>query len=369
MALNRRDLLAGALAAAPLVASPLVGCAAEADVSFREIAETKNLAFGCAIEPEVMEGDPDFAALVRRQADVLTPENAMKWNALRPTQDRFEFAAGDRVVAMAQAQNAFVHGHCLVWHEAMPDWTEAALDRRTAHSLLLEHIRTVVGHYAGRVHSWDVVNEVVERNDKRPDGLRVSPWLKALGPDYIDQAFHIAIEADPTARLAIADYGLEYDNVDWMVDKRGTMLEVLHGMRVRDVPVHALAIQGHLDATRPPAFGEGLYRFISQVANLGYEIYITELDVNDQMLAGTVAQRDAVVAAQYRAFLDVVLSEPAVKMVNTWGLSDRHTSKSTMFPRADGAEVRPLPFDRELRPKPAAIAIAEALRAAPSLRG
>jgi endo-1,4-beta-xylanase len=365
MALNRRDVLVGAGA---LAAAPLAGRAAEADLSFREIAETKNLAFGCAIEPEVMSGDQDFAALVRRQADVLTPENAMTWNALRPTQDRFEFADGDRVIALAQAQNALVHGHCLVWHEAMPDWTQTAIDRRTAHSLLLEHIRTVVGHYAGRVHSWDVVSGAVERNDKRPDGLRASLWLKALGPDYIDQAFHMTIEADPTARLAIADYGLEYDNVDWMVDKRETMLEVLHGMRVRDVPVHALSIQSHLDGSRPPAFGEGLYRFVSQVANFGYEIYITELDVNDQMLPGTVAQRDAVVAEHYRAFVDVVLREPAVKMVNTWGLSDRHTSKSTMFPRADGAEVRPLPFDRELRPKPAALAIAEVLRAAPALR-
>ena len=366
MALSRRDLLA---AAGALAAIPLVGRAAEADISFREIAETKNLAFGCAVEPDVLDSDRDFAALVRRQADVLTPENAMKWNALRPTRDRFEFAGGDRVVALAQAQNALVHGHCLVWHEAMPDWIQTALDRRTAHALLLEHIRTVVGHYAGKVRSWDVVNEAVERNDKRPDGLRLSPWLKALGPDYIDQAFHIAIEADPGARLSISDYGLEYDNVDWMVEKRQTMLEVLRGLRLRDVPVHALSIQGHLDASRPPAFGEGFYRFLGQVANLGFEIYITELDVNDQTVAGTVAQRDAVVAEHYRAFLKVALLEPAVKMVNTWGLSDRHTSKSTLYPRVDGAEVRPLPFDRALEPKPAAFAIAEALRAAPSLRG
>ena len=366
MALSRRDLLAGAGA---LSAVPLVGHAAEAPFSFREIADTKNLAFGCAIEPEVMDRDPAFAALVRRQAGVLAPENAMKWNALRPSQDRFDFVGGDRVVALAQAQDASVHGHCLVWHEALPDWTQGILDRRTGHALLSEHIRTVVGHYAGRVRSWDVVNEAVERNDRRPDGLRISPWLKALGPDYIDQAFHLAHAADPNARLAFADYGLEYDNVDWMVDKRGTMLEVLRGLRARDVPVHALAIQGHLDASRPPAFGEGLYRFLGQVAHMGYEIYITELDVNDKTLPGTVAQRDAVVADHYHAFLDMALREPAVRMVNTWGLSDRHTSRSTMFPRADGAEVRPLPFDRELRPKPAAFAIAQALRAAPALRG
>lgn len=340
-----------------------MGAAAEA-FAFRALAARRGLLWGAAVEPQIMDGDPAFAALVRRQCAVLTPENAMKWNALRPGPDQFDFAAADRVVALARAQQARVHGHCLVWHEAMPDWLLGDLNAKTGQALLSRHIRAVVGRYAGRVRSWDVVNEAVERNDRRPDGLRASPWLKALGPDYIDEAFHLAHQADRSAKLAFADYGLEYDNVSWMVEKRGTMLQVLSGLLARGVPVHALAIQGHLDASRPMGFGEGLRRFLRQVADLGLEIYITELDVNDQMLAGDVAHRDAVVAANYRAFLDVALREPAVRMVNTWGLSDRHTSRSAMFPRADGAQVRPLPFDQDLQPTPADFAIVSALREA-----
>jgi len=332
--------------------------------ALRALAARRSLLWGAAIEPQVVDGDPAFAALVRRQCAVLTPENAMKWTALRPGPDQFDFSGADRVVALARAQQARVHGHCLVWHEAMPDWLLGELNAKTGQGLLSRHISTVVSRYAGRVRSWDVVNEAVERNDKRPDGLRVSPWLKALGPSYIDQAFHLAHEADRSARLAFADYGLEYDNVSWMVEKRGTMLQVLSGLLARGVPIHALAIQGHLDASRPMGFGEGLRRFLRQAADLGLEIYVTELDVNDQMLAGDVAHRDAVVAANYAAFLDVILREPAVRMVNTWGLSDRHTSRSTLFPRADGAPVRPLPFDQDLQPKAAAFAIVSALREA-----
>ena len=86
--------------------------------------------------------------------------------------------------------------------------------------------------------------------------------------------------------------------------------------------------------------------------------------MNDQTIPGDVAARDGTVARVYGAFLDCVLRESAVTMVNTWGLSDRHTSKQSMFPRADGQAVRPLPFDRDLAPKPAAYAIIEALRTA-----
>ncbi len=332
--------------------------------AFRAMAARRGLLWGAAIEPQVVDADPPFAALVRRQCAVLTPENAMKWTALRPAADQFDFSGADRVVALARAQQARVHGHCLVWHEAMPDWLLGDLNAKTGQALLSRHIHTVVGRYAGRVRSWDVVNEGVERNDHRPDGLRTSPWLKALGPDYIDLAFHLAHGADRSARLAFADYGLEYDNVSWMVEKRGTMLQVLSGLLKRGVPIHALAIQGHLDASRPMGFGDGLRQFLRQVADLGLEIYITELDVNDQMLAGDVAHRDAVVAANYAAFLEVVLREPAVRMVNTWGLSDRHTSRSTLFPRADGAQVRPLPFGEDLQPTAAAFAIVSALRGA-----
>ncbi len=347
--ITRRDVLSGGLALSPGFAAaqgPPIRLAARAAAA--------GVLYGAAVEPESMDQDPAFAALVRRQCALLTPENVMKWDALRPAPGQFDFRRSDRFMAIAEDVGARVHGHCLVWHEATPPWLGAAATPRRAGDLLVEHVRTVVGRYAGRMGSWDVVNEPVERNDRRSDGLRRSVWLEALGPDYLELAFHTAHEADPRARLDLSDYGLEYDDVTWMVEKRGTMLELLSSLRRRGAPIHALALQGHLDGGRPPTFGAPLRRFLGKVADLGLQIYITELDVDDENVPGSIARRDAVTSTCVGRFLDVVRQEPAVVLVNGWGLSDRYTSKAALHPRLDGAPPRPLPFDAALRPKAAA---------------
>lgn len=351
-AATRRTALAAGL-------SLLTGaaCATPAP-GLKTLAARHDLIFGAAVEPQNVESDPAFARLVRDQCGLIVAENALKWSALRPSPDRFEFDAADRVAAIARAQGARLHGHCLVWHEAMPDWLTRDLRPDNAERLMVSHIDAVVRRYAGLALSWDVVNEAVERNDRRPDGLRLSPWFRALGPGYLETAFHAAHTADPAARLVLNDYGLEYDDETWMVEKRGTMLDLLRGLVRRRVPIHALGVQGHLIGHRAPAYGRGLTDFLRAVADIGLEIHVSELDVDDQKVAGSVEARDRIVAEHYARFLETMLHEPAVTRVVTWGLSDRYTSKTFLFPRADGAPVRPLPFDANLAPKPAARALA-----------
>src|SRR5206468_4773240 len=166
---------------------------------------------------EHLARDAAYANLVARHCAVLAPENAMKWDALRPAPGVFDFARGDRVVDFAGRIGAQLHGLVLVWHEALPKWMPASLTPDAAAEALNMHISTVVGRYAGRMRSWDVANEVVERNDQRPDGLRRSLWLEAMGPGYLPAAFRAAHAADPRATLALSDYGLEYDDIGWMV--------------------------------------------------------------------------------------------------------------------------------------------------------
>ena len=75
-----------------------------------------------------------------------------------------------------------VRGHNLCWHRQLPRWFDAVRDEASnARALLTAHIQTVAGRYAGRMHSWDVVNEAVLVSDGRADGLRESPWLKLVG--------------------------------------------------------------------------------------------------------------------------------------------------------------------------------------------
>ena len=97
---------------------------------------------------------------------------------------------------------------------------------------------------------------------------------------------------------------------------------------------------------------------------MGLSLLVTELDVVDRSLSKDTKSRDAAVATVYRDYLAVALAEPAVKMVTTWGLSDRTNWIDRAYPRDDGAHARPLPLDAGYRRKPAWEAIGKAFDAA-----
>jgi len=89
------------------------------------------------------------------------------------------------------------------------------------------------------------------------------------------------------------------------------------------------------------------------------------LSVSNRKLPADIKVRDRIVAAAYEYYLNVVLDEPAVIGVLTWGLSDRYTWLSEFEPRPDGLPVRPLPFDVNFNRKLAWHAIARTFENAP----
>lgn len=363
-ALQTLGASAATVLAAPALAAPAFAQPALPD-SFKALAARKGLFYGCATDTERLTDDAAFAALVEAQCSQMTSENVLKWIYTRPAPGQFDFRRADILYDWCAWRGIRLYGSCLVWHEAMPPWLAPMLNRSNAARLLEEHISTTVGRYRGRIPAWDVAIETLERLDGRPDGLRRSPWLEALGEGYLPLAYQIAHAADPAARLAISDYALEYDDIDWMVLKRGDLLRLIERMKAQGAPIHVLNLQSHLLGDHPPAFGAGLKSFLREAADLGLDIVIGELDVDDQKETTGAAERDRVAADNYRRYLDVVLQEPKVRSVTIWGLSDRYNSKTYVSPRPDHDE-RPLPFDRELRPKPAAFAVAQALAAAPA---
>jgi len=140
---------------------------------------------------------------------------------------------------------------------------------------------------------------------------------------------------------------------------------LLARLKARGVPVQALGLQAHLQAGVKELNQTQLAQFCADVAALGLKIVITELDVRDNRVAGDPALRDEAVASQARAYLDAVLTCPAVMGVLSWGLSDRRSWLNDELPRDDKLVQRPLPLDSELRRKPLWQAIADAFAAAP----
>ena len=324
--------------------------------SLKAHATTANLLYGCAVDMKQLRTDEHYRLLVAEQSSILVPENAMKWDALRPTPELFDFADADFLVDFAEKSSIKLRGHCLVWHEALPKWFDGVVYRGNARQILTEHINTVAGRYAGRLHSWDVLNEAVDLKDQRADGLRVTPWLDMLGPEYIELAYKTARASDPNALLTYNDYGLEMDDTA-SEQKRMAVLVLLRRLKARDVPIDALGIQSHLTAEPlkgAPREYKGLRGFISEVRGMGLQVFLTEMDVSDRNLQGDDLERSHAVAQTYHNYLTVALNDPGVKAMLTWGISNRHTwlNSDKRFLRGDGHMQQPLPFDGDYRATP-----------------
>lgn len=335
----------------------------ETEATLRDLASRKGILYGaCAKYPE-LSSDAEIRAHYARECAVLVPENELKWGELRRSADQFDFRAADWMADFADQHNLLFRGHTLVWNQSVPPWLRDSATPQNAEQLMTDHIKTVMGRYAGRMHSWDVVNEAVQLG--QPNNLMQSVWRDQIGPDYIELAFRTAAEADPETMLVFNDNRLEYDSRN-AESRRSATLELLANLKAKGTPIHAFGIQGHLWGHLNHDINYSRYReFLQNVADLGLKILITELDVVDEELPADINDRDRAVAAAYAEYLSVVLDEPAVIAVLTWGLSDRYTWVSSFFPRSDNLPVRPLPLDSNLDRKPAWSAIARAFDQAP----
>jgi endo-1,4-beta-xylanase len=346
---TRRSFLMGSAATAAGVGIFGATRALASPRPLRAYAADKGILFGSSISGQVLK-DSLYADLFTSQCAITVPEGSLKWDTLRPTPYRYDFSGGDWLYGMCKSHEILMRGHTLVWEGALPKWFAGTANAENARTMMLDHISTVVRHYAGKVPSWDVVNEAVQIEDGRPDGLKITPWLRMVGPEYIETAFQAAHEADPHATLVYNENWLEPEGAG-AERKRNAVLTMLTRMKKNNVPVHGLGIQSHVYAEMNIT-GGGFKRFLQQVSDLGLSIMITEMDVREKNAPGDIAIRDRLIASQYYKYLSFMLQFPAVKTVITWGLSDRYTWIATHNPRLDAMPVRPLPYDAELRPTP-----------------
>ncbi|MBV9929294.1 MAG: endo-1,4-beta-xylanase [Acidobacteria bacterium] len=325
--------------------------------TLREYADRAGVLVGAAAEPRLLE-EPEYASTLAREFNMLTAENALKWGAIRPTRERFNFEPGDRLVAFARAHKMKVRGHCLAWSEYNPRWLEkGSFTPEQMSELLREHITKVMRHYRGKVFAWDVVNEIFLADGS----VESSVWydqpgigLKGKGTAYVEQALRWARAADPDAQLFYNDYDTEGIN-----PKSDAVYAMVKDFRSRGVPIDGVGIQAHivdLEAKDLATIEQNLAR----LAALGVQIHITELDVG---LPSGAGQPDAAAlkrqAEIYRRIADACLRQPKCTAFQTWGFTDKYTWIPGYTKGAKGA---PLPFDAAYKKKPAYDALLEAFR-------
>jgi endo-1,4-beta-xylanase len=365
---SRRDSIGMTLGMAITAAMPARPEREADDASLDALARMKGMRFGSTVNDGAAGSihDPNYAALLVAECGLLVPEIELKWRAIRPDSERFDFSRFDPILDYAQAHGMAMRGHNLLWQRPkwMPEWAEShdfgARPASEAERLLRTHITTVCSRYAGRIKSYDVVNEAV-----LPDTgeLAQTALSRAIGGTQIllDLAFHTARAAAPDAQLVYNDY-MSWESVS--NQHRDGVLKLLAGFRRRGVPVDALGVQSHITVQDHPQ-EKPWGRFMDDVQAMGYDVLITELDVNDQRQDADILKRDRAVAAYARDYLDVMFDYPRLKDVLVWGMCDSASWLQHFKPlRADGLPKRPCPYDSNFRPKPLRGAIAAAFGAA-----
>lgn len=353
--MRRRDVLISAAGAAAALVPPLAGAAAPVDaVPLGEVAAAAGVVFGCSFDRETVDVKP-YGDLVRRHARTLTTDNSLKFGSLRGRGPEADFRQADRLIDFAVAAGLPVRGHNLIWGDYTPDWLRRS---STADRIYWfdRHIDEVVGRYAGRIRAWDVVNEPFWPDHGLPHGMRGGPWYEALGPLYVERAFRRVALVDPTATLVLNEAFTEKPDPLGLKVREG-LLWLTRELRDRGVKLDVVGLESHMpgDGSFDPP---GFRRLLADLAETGVDLYLTELDVDDSQVPGDAAVRDAAVAEVYRTTLETALDEPKVREVVCWQLADGFSHYRDIH----GKNARPLPFDRDLRPKPAYEAMVAAFR-------
>jgi len=326
--------------------------------SLREAAEASGMLIGTAVRPAQLS-EAAYASTLAREFNVLEPEDVLKWEVVHPEQQSFDFSQGDQIIDFAARHGMKVRGHTLVWHQQNPKWlTEGKYTSGELAQILEKHIKTVVGHYRGKIFAWDVVNEAFD--ELRPVKLRSTIWrdqpgivLAGNGTSYIERCFRWAHEADPQALLFYNEAGAEVVN-----PKSDAIYAMVRDFRRRDVPIDGVGFQMHIANLRADV--ASISANIKRFTALGVQVHITEMDVALPVdPSGNPRPEDLQRQADiYREVATACLSHSGCTAIQTWGFTDKYSWIGWHSKHTQGAA---LPFDRNYGAKPAYAALRDVL--------
>jgi endo-1,4-beta-xylanase len=353
--------------------------------SLRDAAQASGLLAGTAVRPAALS-EPAYASTLAREFNMLEPEDALKWEVVHPEPQSYDFSQADQIVDFATRHGMKVRGHALVWHRQNPKWlTEGKYTSGELAEILEKHIKTVVGHYRGKIFAWDVVNEAFD--ELRPGELRSTIWrdqpgiaiassyeLRATSNpgrselaarsstqsySYIERCFRWAHEADPQALLFYNEAEAETMN-----PKSDAIYAMVRDFRQRGVPIDGVGFEMHIAHLNADV--ASISANIKRFTALGVQVHITEMDVALPVDAeGNARAEDLQLQADiYRQIATACLSHrvsySGCTAIQTWGFTDKYSWIGSHSKKTEGAA---LPFDRNYRAKPAYLALRNTLAA------
>jgi len=258
-----------------------------------------------------------YRQTLRTELNMAFPENEIKWDAIEPSQGVFNFTYPDQVIAFAQKNGMKSRGHFMIWHTNLPYWLTSRASgankwtRTELMAILKNHINTVMGHYKGKIHEYDVVNEPFNLGYNKPYGLRNSMWYDIIGPDYIDSAFVWAHRADPSAYLYLNEYGAEMASSSEKA-KSDSLYKYVKMIKEKGVPIHGVGFEGH--------FGNyinagTISANMKRLGDIGLRVSITELDM----------MNTTIIPSNWYNLMKACVDNYNCTSFVTWGIDDKNS--------------------------------------------
>jgi len=312
---------------------------------------------------------PDQEAIVIKEYNSVTCENAMKPIETHPAEGKWTWEQADQIADFCRKNNIPMRGHNLLWHSQGTDWMlydkkGKFVKKEVFLARLKDHITTVVNRYKDIVYCWDVVNEAMADQQRPAWGkfpaqspFRDSKYYQyskeKLGAEdaFIKYAFEFAHEADPNTLLFYNDY----NECDAAKSKRiyDMVKHLQEQLSPEIVEKMGIGMQGHYNVYGPSE--EEIDAAITLYSQLVKHIHVTELDIraNEQMGGQLQFSREGMEIKPFvqtmhtdqysRLFKVLRKHKDVVDVVTFWNLSDKDSWV--------GTSNYPLLFDKDLKRK------------------
>lgn len=261
---------------------------------------------GVALNQEISSGqDTRWLPLLGKHFNTITPENVMKAERINPQPGVYNFQSADDFVALGEKYKMRMVGHTLVWHNQTPDWFfKNTLGQPNTPEQQIERMRqfieSVAGRYKGKLHAWDVVNEVIGDDGN----YRPTTWVKSVGDGdrLVREAFKFAQQYAPDAELYYNDFNA------WRPAKRDGIVRMVKKLQAAGIRIDGIGMQGHWGLNYPKK--EHIEAAIDAYAALGVKVMITELDIDvlpltrEGQIIGSVMSHPQFQEEEFKTYLD-----------------------------------------------------------------
>ena len=298
-------------------------------------------------------GPPAYASTLAREFSAVVINVSMP--TMQPERGEFYFEYADSAIAFARRNDMKPIGHHLLWGAGFPEgfWlgdpTKAPCDTDSIYTIVEHHVRTIVRRYRGDVYAYSAVNEELVFGTTDWD---TSSWRQCVGEGFIDSVFVWARDEDPNVLLYYNETNAEGTGSDLIGQRSDAVFEKVRKMSQDGLPIDGVGMQMHVslggDPFPSPRDLTRVQEDFSRYADLGLDVFLSEIDVSITHGTGDLSQKLQLQATVYADLLRTCLDNDNCGLFNVWGVADPYSWVFYAFPDANIApypEESPLLFD------------------------